>query len=234
MGILGVGAILLLAGGALGLLNPRRFSLRWLLVAVVLVILNDLMLTNGYGLLPDLLPASDWNWQGKVLALTTTLIVASLPVFGWRASGLTWAQRAGSLKPALPVALLYVSFFTGLALAFPSSPATPETLAFQLTMPGLEEEIFYRGVLLLALERAFTGRHRILGVEWGWGTLLSCLMFGLAHAFGVSDGRVSFDLVTMALTAVPSIIGVWLVLRTGSLLLPVVLHNFGNAITLLL
>jgi hypothetical protein len=38
----------------------------------------------------------------------------------------------------------------------------------------------------------------------------------------------------MALTALPSFIAVWLRLRTGSLLLPVVLHNFGNAITMLL
>jgi uncharacterized protein len=32
---------------------------------------------------------------------------------------------------------------------------------------------------------------------------------------------------------VPSFIAVWLRLRTGSLLLPVLLHNFGNAISLL-
>jgi membrane protease YdiL (CAAX protease family) len=36
------------------------------------------------------------------------------------------------------------------------------------------------------------------------------------------------------LTAVPALIAVWLRLRTGSLLLPVVLHNFGNAISLLI
>lgn len=38
----------------------------------------------------------------------------------------------------------------------------------------------------------------------------------------------------MALTAVPSLLAVWLVLRTRSLVLPVVLHNFGNAIAYLL
>lgn len=234
LGIVGVVAILLLAGGALGLLDRRRFSLRWLLVAAALVGLNDVMLTNGYGLIPDLLPASDWNWQGKLLALIATLTIASLPLFGWRASGLTPVQAAGGLKPALPVVLLYVGFFTGLALAFPSAPATTDTIAFQLTMPGLEEEVFYRGVLLLALDRAFLGRKRLLGVDWGWGALLSCMLFGLAHAFAVSDGQISFDALTMSLTAVPSVIGVWLVLRTRSVLLPVVLHNFGNAITLLL
>jgi membrane protease YdiL (CAAX protease family) len=38
----------------------------------------------------------------------------------------------------------------------------------------------------------------------------------------------------MALTALPSFIGVWLALRTRSVLLPIVMHNFGNAISLLI
>ena len=231
IGILGVGAILILAGVALGLLG-RKVSARWLVVAVGLVVLNDALLTNGYGLIPRLFPDSDWNWQGKALALAATLLIAA-SAFGWRDSRLTVAQATGSLKTALPVALLYIGFFTLLAWLFPNEPATAETVAFQLTMPGLEEEAFYRGVLLLALDRAFPDRRRVLGVEWGWGALLSCLLFGLAHAFGYSDGGFSFDPVTMALTAVPSVIGVWLALRTRSILLPVVLHNFGNAITLL-
>jgi len=39
---------------------------------------------------------------------------------------------------------------------------------------------------------------------------------------------------TMALTALPSFIAVWLRLRTGSVLLPVLLHNFGNSISMFL
>lgn len=38
---------------------------------------------------------------------------------------------------------------------------------------------------------------------------------------------------TMALTALPAFIAVWLRLRTGSLLLPILLHNFGNAFSLI-
>lgn len=234
IGIGGVVAVLLLAGGALGLLDRRRFSWRWLLVAAALVLVNDALLTNGYGRIPELFPESDWNWQGKGLALLATLLIASLPAFGRRRSGLTLTQAAGSLTASIPMALLYIGFFTGLALLFPTEPATAETIAFQLTMPGLEEEPFYRGVLLFALDRAFLARKRLLGVEWGWGALLSCLLFGLAHALGFSDGGFAFDPLTMALTAVPSVVGVWLVLRTRSVLLPVVLHNFGNAITLLI
>jgi membrane protease YdiL (CAAX protease family) len=102
-----------------------------------------------------------------------------------------------------------------------------------LTMPGLEEEPFYRGILLFALDQAFTGRKRFLGVDWGWGAVLVCFLFGMAHAFGFSHGSFSFDPMTMALTAIPSFIAVWLRLRTGSLLLPVLLHNFGNSFSLL-
>ena len=51
---------------------------------------------------------------------------------------------------------------------------------------------------------------------------------------GSADGQFSFDVLTMALTALPSFIAVWLVLRTGSVLLPIVMHNFGNAISMLI
>lgn len=224
--------LLLAAGLVLGLLGRRRFDLRWLLVAVGLVLLNNLLLGRGYGLVPDWV-GGDWNWTGKALALAGTLAVASLPMFGWRRVGLTLAQRAGSLRSAIPVALLYCAFFRAIALVFPSDPPSAEDVAFQLTMPGLEEEPFYRGILLFALDQAFRGRVRFLGVDWGWGAVLSCFTFGLAHALSYSDGGFSFDPLTMALTAVPSFIAVWLRYRTGSLLLPVALHNFGNAIGML-
>lgn len=231
-GIITIGAVvalLLAAGGAIGLAGRRRFAPRWLLVAAGLVLVNDALLTRGYGLVLDVL-GGEWNWQGKLLALVATLAVAALPACGWRAAGLTWRQAPGSLVRCAPVMLAYAAFFLAIALAFPPDPPTRETVAFQLTMPGLEEEAFYRGLLLLALDRAFTARVRFLGVDWGWGALLSCALFGLAHAFGHGDEGFTFDAITMALTAVPALLAVWLRYRTGSILLPVVLHNAGNAI----
>lgn len=230
--IAGVIAMLLVFGGLLGMTRRQLFAPKWLIVAAGLVILNDFMLTRAYGLAPHLLPPSDWNWQGKIMALATTLAIASLPTFGWQQSGLTLKQAEGSLARTVPVVIIYGLFFIALAHFIPSEAASRETVAFQLTMPGLEEEPFYRGVLLLALDRAFLGRVRFLGVDWGWGAVLSCLLFGLAHAFGYSNGSFSFDSMTMALTALPSLIAVWLRLRTGSVLLPVLLHNFGNSISL--
>jgi hypothetical protein len=226
--------LLLVVGCVIGLVDRRRFAPRWLAVAALLVLINDALLTRFYRLLPNPLPDLERNWVGMGLALVAVLAIAALPAFGWRRVGLTLAQAPGSLRAAIPVALLYCGFFAALAFLFPADPASAEETAFQLTLPGLQEEIFYRGVLLFALDRAFTGRLRFLGVDWGWGAVLSCLLFGLAHAFDYSDGAFSFEPLVMALTALPSFIAVWLRLRTGSLLLPILLHNFGNAASLII
>ena len=108
-GLIGLGGVLLLllaAGALIGLADRKRFSPRWLLVAALLVAVNDFLLTRGYGLLPRLIEG-EWNWQGKILALVATLAIAALPAFGWRRVGLTFRQEQGSLRAAAPVAALY-------------------------------------------------------------------------------------------------------------------------------
>jgi membrane protease YdiL (CAAX protease family) len=226
--------LLLLVGGLIGIIDRERFAPRWLLVAALLVVINDALLTRVYGVAPDLVPDLDWNWQGMLLALAATLAIAALPMFGWRRVGLTLAQAPGSPRAAFPVVALYCALFIGIAVAFPDGTASAEDIAFQLTMPGLQEETFYRGILLYTLYRAFNGRMRFLGIDWSWGAVLSCLLFGMAHAFAFSDGQFSFEPLVMALTALPSFLAVWLALRSGSLLLPIVIHNFGNAISMLI
>lgn len=233
IGLAGTLALLLSLGGVLGLADRRNFSASWLVIAAALVATNDALLTLGYGWLPDVVGGT-WNWQGKFMALGVSIAVAALSAFGLRQVGMTLSHTGSSLKAAAPVAAAYCAFFVIIALLFPSEPASAEDVAFQMTMPGLEEELFYRGVLLFALDQAFRGRKRLLGVDWGWGAVLSSMLFGLTHAFGYSDGAFSFDPITMALTAIPSFIAVWLRLRTGSVLLPVLLHNFGNTLSLIL
>lgn len=229
--ILAICAGLLVVGGIAGLLDRKNFSAKWLLVAAVLFFLNDAALTRLYGLLPNFL-GGEWNWTGKLFALVITLAVASSPAFGWARSGLTLKQKPGSLPSALILSALLIALFTYFALSSDDGGAATETFAFQMTMPGLEEEPFYRGILLLAFNEALRGRFRALGIEWGWGAFLSSALFGLGHAFGYSDGAFSFDLMTFALTGFPALLLVWLRERTGSLLLPMLLHNFGNSIGL--
>lgn len=223
-------AFLYVLGVAVALFSRDGVQWRWLTAAAGMLVLNDVLLTQAYGLLPSLWPAARHNWDGKLLALAGTLLMAAARPVGWTASGLTVKHQAGSLRSALTVTAASAALYLVAAWVFPNPQPLVETVAFQLTLPGLEEEPFYRGILLLALTRAFPQRLALLGVEWSWGAVASCVVFGLAHAVAFQNGRVQFDVLAMALTAIPSLLAVWLVLRTRSLVLPIVLHNFGNTV----
>lgn len=203
----------------------------WFLGALALMAAYDALLTRGYGHIPIHFWPSDWNWEGKIMALILSLVVAV--ALGARRCGLTLKQDRKGLKGALILSGALVALFLGLALYFPGQGTDPDTLAFQLTMPGLDEELFYRGVLLLMLNEAFARPLRILGAPMGWGALISSVAFGLAHALGYSDGAFTFDAMTMLLTGGPALLLVWVREKTGSLLLPVLLHNFANSIFLI-
>ena len=227
-----VGAVALGGLAAAGLIKGRvRWG--WLIAALLLMAVYDAVLTRGYGHVPLLFGSSSWNWEGKALAVLLSLVVASLPVIGWRRTGLTLKQDRRGLPGALMLSGLLAALFLGLALYFPGQGFDLGSLAFQLTMPGLDEEIFYRGVLLLMLNEAFGKPVRILGAWMGWGAVLSSLAFGLTHALGYSGGGFTFEPLLMASTGGAALLLVWLREKTGSVLLPILLHNYGNAIFML-
>lgn len=200
----------------------------WLATALLLMVAYDVLLTRGYGSIPLDFGASEWNWEGKALAAALSLGVAAL--LGFRRSGVTLRQYRSGWRGALILSAVLVALFLGLALYFPGQPADADTLAFQMTMPGLDEELFYRGVLLMMLNEAFGRPLSVLGAPMGWGALVSSTAFGLTHALGYADGGFSFDAMAMALTGGPALLLVWIREKTGSVVLPILLHNFGNSI----
>ncbi|RZJ97448.1 MAG: CPBP family intramembrane metalloprotease [Brevundimonas sp.] len=233
-------AIMVLAGwigatAAMGLVAALalrgKVKWGWFAGALALMAVYDALLTRGYGHIPLQFWPSDWNWEGKSMAIGLSLTVAL--ALGAKRCGLTLKQDRKGLRDALILSGALLALFLGLALYFPGEPANADTLAFQLTMPGLDEELFYRGVLLLMLNEAFARPLRLLGAPMGWGALISSVVFGLTHALGYDDGAFTFDAMTMLLTGGPALLLVWVREKTGSLLLPVVLHNFANAIFLI-
>lgn len=219
---------LLLLVGALAGLTRARLDARWLAVSIALILIHDLLITRLFWQVPWAAIEGGWNWLGKLLGLAATLAVAALPTFGWRRCGITLRQAPGSW-PAWLLAGGLCLFALAVALIF-EKPWDPNAIVFMFTMPGPEEETFYRGLLLLALNKAFRGRRRILGADIGWGALLCSVQFAAVHAITFAHAGLGFDIEYFAKTFLLGLAWVWIRERTGSVLAPALSHNFGNGI----
>ncbi len=226
LGQVGVIAAFGLLGAAL---HRRDFQWRWFVAALVLYIVYDGLLTRVFFTIPNWPLEANWNWLGKTMSLIGMLMVASLPMFGFRKIGLTLSHKPGLRTPLIVFSGL-MAVFVYLAVSDPGETADIETILFQWTMPSFDEELFYRGVLLLAMNEAYSRRVKILGAGIGYGGLLTSLLFGLAHGFGYSDGSFYVEPMIVAMTGIPSLILLWLRERTGSLLLPMLGHCASNGL----
>jgi membrane protease YdiL (CAAX protease family) len=203
----------------------RPASRVWLLaflatLALFLGLWNLPRFTPGERILGD-----HWNWSGALLALAGTLWVAARLARGatvpWREMGFTWDQRPGSLRPALWVcaAALSLNVLVINQSNFRLHNVPLETWLYQATLPGLFEEAAFRGVLLALLDRAFGARRSVLGISVGWGGVVVTLVFVGLH--GVTMG-------TLLGVLPAALLYLWLRVRTGSLIAPVVVHNLWN------
>ena len=200
--------------------DPQRRA--WALVAiaggVLYLALRGLppLATAGY------VAGEDWNWGGHLLALAGMLALAALLV---RRAGLA-PRELGLAGPAnlgvavrVCAAALLVSYPLHVITAGRIEPIPARTWLFVATMPGLAEEVAFRGVLLAAAERAAPAARLVAGVPVSLGAALLTAAFVGLHGFGVG----------MLVSVLPgALLYLWLRLRTGSLLVPIVAHNLWN------
>jgi len=92
--------------------------------------------------------------------------------------------------------------------------------------------LFYRGVGLALLNRAFGKNRYLFGARIGWGLIIVSVLFGLVHGVGLTDQlKLEIDLSGVLLTAGAGFLLGWLRERSGSLVLPIAAHNLGNTAT---
>ena len=211
-----VAAALLLAAWR----DPRRRA--WALVAIAGGVLYFALRGLPQLATGERVPGEDWNWGGHLLALAGMVALAALLV---RRTGLAPHElgfaRPSNLGVAVRVcaAALLVSYPLHVITAGRIEPIPAATWLFVATMPGLAEEVAFRGVLLAAAERAAPAARTIAGVPVSVGAALLTAAFVGLHGFGVG----------MLVSVLPgALLYLWLRLRTGSLLLPIVAHNLWN------
>lgn len=203
----------------------RRLGLAGGLLFAIYLGLDDLATS-----LPALAPAlnlfdGQWNWSGKLYSLALAAIVVLGLGLSSRDIGLTLPRR--NLKTSLLALMLLTLLSLSLGLWFKPSMPSAETLAFQFLMPGLAEELAYRGIapaLLLGLA-ARAGPAQ--GTPWVV-IVITALAFGAWHGLVYTSAGFSFDVMSALFPLLGGVAYGWLRFHSGSLLLPVLAHGCGN------
>jgi membrane protease YdiL (CAAX protease family) len=166
-----------------------------------------------------------WNWTGKLLSLILSALIITALRLSSATVGLTFTQR--HTRIGVIALVLFIVWGTCLGLLFKPGAPDAETLAFQAFMPGLSEELVYRGIvpaLLLGLVRR-TGP--VEGMPWAV-ILVSSAVFGIWHGLNYSDAKFGFDVMSGLFPFIGSIPGGWLRFKTGGLFFPVLAHGLAN------
>ena len=171
-----------------------------------------------------------WNWGGKLCAIIVALAVLFLsPTLSPKQVGLTWRQRSGSIWPALFMMIAMCALdWIDASVSSVKVNLSSERLLFQAIMPGLDEELVFRGLVLTFFVRAFGEGPVLAGARFGVAEVMVTLLFAAAHGLHVSQNTLAVDWHVLAITGALGAGLMWLRRRTDSLVLPVIAHNLVN------
>ena len=203
----------------------KRILLVFALLAAVYIGLDDFVtglpsLVKSLAVIPG-----KWNWAGKVLSLVLSGLVIVALKLSPKTIGLTLKQEHPWL--GFVAVLFFVVWGASLGLLFKPGAADAETLAFQAFMPGLSEEIVYRGIAPALLLGLINRKAPVNGIPWAV-VMATAVIFGVLHGLKYSGGSFEFDSMSALFPFIGSIPGGWLRFKTKSLLVPVLGHGVAN------
>lgn len=101
---------------------------------------------------------------------------------------------------------------------------------FQATLPGLTEEIVFRGILLWILSKAFVPSKEIKGVFFGWGFIIVTFAFAMVHGVALTETmEIKVDYITIAYITLITSLSLGILRKfSGNLILPTIGHNVVN------
>ena len=174
-----------------------------------------------------------WSWQAALLTTAGTLLVASVTRGVTFASiGVTSSLKPGWLKPSI-VALLIAAAVPAVVFSLGSRVRlTGEGWAYLLVMPGLAEELLFRGLYQSLLNSALGRCWRFGGARFGWGLLITSVLFAGANGLVIVDSQLHTRIVLPAAIApfIVSLVSGWVRERTNSVWPSVFGHNLSNIV----
>ncbi|WP_313028239.1 CPBP family intramembrane glutamic endopeptidase [Soonwooa sp.] len=182
----------------------------------------------------------NFAWGGKILSLLLSLgIIFSLNMQNREAVGFTFKTNSKKqVKVGVFVFLGFLLFdFIFKMILFPKGGTFDlETFLFQATLPGLTEEIAFRGIGFWLLDKAFPTKWNYKGIQFGWGFIIITILFGVGHGVILTtDYQVKFDFVTIIYLILISSFSVGVLRKfSGNLIFPIIGHNCINLMNALI
>ena len=210
--------------------HPWKWSVRWALVYIVLAVSVGLVILTVWNV-PR--PPHIGVTSGVILMVLTACVSA---VFLWltRGSHVDAPPPRGVVEAAVIVLLLSSPLISAAIRAPGTLSSVAAALSWRILGAGVGEELFFRGYVQPQLNQAFERRWTLWGVRFGWGLVVTQLLFALIHALNRCDyfrGHWEFAW-GHALVTLPAVYG-FLREKTGSIAAPVLVHATVDAVGLL-
>jgi CAAX protease family protein len=169
----------------------------------------------------------NWNWDGKIIGIFFSIICFFVFKSYFKENNFfTLKQDKKNIKAASIVSIGIVILATVIWFIFGKSEFNIEALAFQLTLPGIDEELMYRGILLGLLMSSMKSKINFLGNP---SVLITAILFGLIHALTINkDSTINFELIYFLQTGLAGYAWGWVTIKSRSLVLAILSHNFSN------
>ncbi|QWX85401.1 CPBP family intramembrane metalloprotease [Cellulophaga sp. HaHaR_3_176] len=217
-------------------IKSEKTEFKYVVVFVVYFLLDCYL--NSLDFMKVVLPDLRWNWDGKIssLLLSLTFILFNSKEIKKDIGFTTSFNRRTKLGVLIFIGFLIFDFIFKF-IAFPKGGEFDlESFIFQATMPGLTEEILYRGIYLWLLSKAFVSSKMIKGVPFGWSFIIVTVLFGVAHGIILTESfEIHYDIATIVyLTLISSFSLTVLRKFSGNLILPILGHNVINMMNFLI
>ncbi|MCV9934076.1 CPBP family glutamic-type intramembrane protease [Flavobacterium sp. LS1R47] len=217
-------------------INVKKVNLKFLLFFVLYFLADCYLQQFSQRYLSLEFIGLKFTWIGKILSLILALgIVFSVSKKDREEIGFTAKSNSGKqLKFGVLFFLGFLLFDVVFKLIlFPKGGTFDfETFAFQATMPGLTEEIVFRGISLWLLDKAFLPKWDFKGIKFGWGFFIVTILFGIGHGVVMTeDYQFKFDIITIIYLTLISSLSLGVLRKfSGNLIYPILGHNVINII----
>lgn len=209
-----------------------REKVKYIFLFCFFFLVNSVLLN-----LPNMYPFLDivksgWNWEGKIYAFTgSVLFYLIFRSYLSKENFITLNQKTGSLKYTLVLMVVLCLIYILSAFLFNKSEKFDlEALFFQITMPGLEEEFAFHGIML-GLLNTFLKRNIVLWkINFGNpGVWITGILFGLVHGFSLGEQwQLQFNYLNFLSTFNFGLLMGWMTLKARSILFPVLTHGLSD------